>query len=126
MAQKNIFGLIFDDRKGTVCFEDGEVPAIGGDFTFESPKDFIGQFCNPLQYATDATAEKVIASLKKVLPSDVTIRRFRAGDPPANFLELERAGIKETFNAGLIANSLIRSGSFRNFFQDLKIAGILF
>lgn len=126
MAQKNIFGLLYDDRKGTVCFEDGEVPAVGGDFTFENPKNFLGDFCNPFQFATDETADKLITSLKSVLPADVKIRRFRFGDPAANLLEFERAGIRESFNAGLIANSLIRSGSFRNFFQDLKIAGILF
>tara|TARA_R110000868_G_scaffold153995_2_gene379985 strand:+ start:764 stop:1144 length:381 start_codon:yes stop_codon:yes gene_type:complete len=125
MAQKNIFGLFYDDRKGTVCFEDGEVPPVGGDFTFESPKDFSGQSAGPLQFATDETADKLIALLKVILPTDTKIRRVRGGDPPANFLDFERAGIKGSFNAGLIANSLIRSGSFRNFFQDLKIAGIL-
>lgn len=127
MAKKNIFGLIYDDKTLKVTYDDGEVPVVGGDFTFENHEGY-----NPLQYATDKTGEKVISILKANLPEDVGLKLSRTvvtgpiAPPPQLVVEVSRNGISETFNVGLIANSLIRSGSLASFKQDLKVAGILF
>jgi len=126
MAKRNIFGLIFDDRSGKVTYDDGEIPFLGCDFTFESTTDIVGQPVNPLQYATDKTGEKIIAILKATLPGDVTYKLSRIGDPAALHVTIQRNGIGETFNVGLIANSLIRQGSINSFKYELKSAGILF
>ena len=126
MAKRNIFGLIYDDKTGKVTYEDGEVPTVGGDFTFENQENV-----NPLQYATQKTAEKIVEILKAELPKDFkyTISRLVYEQsltiPPLN-LTIERNGIKESFSPGLIANSLIRTGSLASFKQDLKNAGLLF
>ena len=126
MAKKNIFGLIYDDKTGKVTYDDGEAPAVGADFTFENQEGV-----NPLQYATQKTAEKLVEILKVELPKDIkyTIARLTYVQsltiPPIS-ITVERNGIKEQFSAGLIANSLIRSGSLESFKHDLKIAGILF
>lgn len=126
MAKRNIFGLIYDDKTGKVTDEDGNAPAIGADFTFENQEGV-----NPLQYATQKTAEKIISILKAELPKDIEYQAERLvyeqslTIPPIN-ITLSRNGIKASFSAGLIANSLIRSGSLRSFKQDLQIAGILF
>ena len=126
MAKRNIFGLIYDDRTGKVTYEDGEVPPVGGDFTFENQENV-----NTLQYATQKTAEKIVEILKAELPKDFkyTIARLVYEQsltiPPLN-LTIERNGIKESFSLGLIANSLIRTGSLTSFKQDLKNAGLLF
>lgn len=127
MAKINIFGLLFDTKTGKVTYDDGEVPAVGGDFTFENHEGY-----NPLQYATDATATKLVALLKTDLPADCKffIERTKVegpiAPPPQIVISIWRNGISESFNAGLIANSLIRSGSLISFKQDLKTAGILF
>lgn len=126
MAKRNIFGLIYDDKTGRVTYDDGEIPAVGGDFTFEQPEDFTGQLENPLQFATSKTGEKIVAILTESLPKDCKIKTFLYGDPPALMVGIERNGIRGEFNVGLIANSLIRSGSLNSFKQDLKIAGLLF
>ena len=126
MSKKIIFGLIYDDKTGKVTYYDGEAPAVGADFTFENQEGV-----NPLQYATQKTAEKLVEILKVELPKDIkyTIARLTYVQsltiPPIS-ITVERNGIKEQFSAGLIANSLIRSGSLESFKHDLKIAGILF
>ncbi len=126
MAKRNIFGLLFDDRTGKVTYDDGEVPAVGGDFTFENLEG-----TNPLQYSTQKTAEKIVEILTAALPSDIKYEVFRPvytqslTIPPIQ-IKISRNGISETFSAGLIANSLIRTGSLASFRQDLKIAGIVF
>lgn len=125
--KRNIFGLLFNPKTGKVTFEDGEVPTVGADFTFEDHEGY-----NPLQYATEKTAEAVADLLKKAFPSDVSVKTAKTKpegpvQPPASWqIEVSRFGISESFNAGLIANSLIRSGSLNSFKADLKTAGILF
>lgn len=126
MAKRNIFGLIYDDKTGKVTLDDGEAPAVGADFTFENPEGV-----NPLQYATQKTAEKIVEILKSELPPDITysIARLTYEQsltiPPIQ-LTVKRNGITADFSAGLIANSLIRTGSLASFKHDLKVAGILY
>jgi len=127
MAKLNIFGLQFDTKSGKVTFEDGEIPAVGGDFTFEFNDGY-----NPFQYATDKTGEKVVEILTKSLPAFTKFTLFRTKNegpiqpPPALQIRVAQNGIFGEFNVGLIANSLIRSGSLESFKAELKSAGILF
>lgn len=128
MAKRNLFGLIYDDKTGKVTYDDGEIPSIGGDFTFEFHEGY-----NPLQFATDKTGEKLLELLKAHFGSSVinfslakTAVSGPVAPPAALQVVAERNGISESFNAGLIANSLIRTGSFSSFRFDLKVAGILF
>ncbi len=72
MAKQNIFGLVFDTKTGKVTFDDGEIPAVGGDFTFEDHPGY-----NPLQYATDKTGEKIVATLTSALPAGIEYSLFR-------------------------------------------------
>ena len=123
--KRNIFGLLYDPVTEKVEFEDGE--ETPGDFTFANHEGY-----NPLQYATEATADKLVSALSKLLPKDCKITKVWTevegpiAPPPQILLHVSRSGIGESFNAGLIANSFIRSGSFASFRQDLKLAGILF
>lgn len=123
MAKRNLFGLEFDETTGKVTI-DGEPPAVGADFAFENHPGY-----NPLQYATVETTEKLVAMLKSQFPGikfAATKTTTVGYVPPQNLILAERHGIGEFFNAGLIANSLIRTGSFESFRQDLKIYGLLF
>jgi len=125
--KRNIFGLLYNPKTGKVTFEDGEAPAVGADFTFEDHEGY-----NPLQYATEKTADAIVDVLKKALPSDISFKAVKTKpegpvQPPASWqIEVSRFGISESFNAGLIANSLIRTGHLDALKVDLKTAGILF
>lgn len=125
MVKRNLFGLEYDETTGKVTI-DGEPPAVGADFAFENHPGY-----NPLQYATYETTEKLVdilsAKFRGVKFTAITTEIFGPlYVPPQNLILAERHGLEETFNAGLIANSLIRTGSFESFRQDLKIAGLLF
>lgn len=126
MSKQNVNGLVFDTETGKVTLEDGEVPAIGGEFTFENIPGY-----NPLQYATPYTAGVLIAALTPRVPSSVKFSAEKTKpegpiQPPAAWqLIVENLGFKESFNAGLIANSIIRTQSIQPFLESLKLAGIL-
>lgn len=127
MAKINIYGLLFDEKTGKVTYDDGEVPAVGGDFTFEATPGY-----NPLQYATDKTGDKIVEILKAALPAGISFKLTKTKSegpvqPPAQLqVCVERYGITAELNVGLIANSLIRSGSLNAVKADLKTAGLLF
>lgn len=126
MALINIFGLLLNEETGKVTFDDGAVPAVGGDFTFE-----VNGY-NPLQYATDQTGEQVISILRAHLPRYLkfTLERTRGEGhlqpPPQLQVIVEANGIKRSYNAGLIANSLIRTASLWSFTEELRASGLLF
>ena len=127
MAKLNIFGLLFDTKTGKVTYEDGEIPPGSDSLTFEYHEGY-----NPLQYATDAAGEKIVDVLKFSLPTDIKYTLYHTGvigpihPPPQLLVGVDRNGISAEFNVGLIANSLIRSGSLASFKAELKSAGILF
>lgn len=127
MAKRNIFGLIFDSETGKVTLDDGTPPAVGADFTFE---DVPGH--NPLQYATEETGKKLIEAIKPAVAPDIFIALRKTENhgpiaPPAQTqIYFVRWGITAEFNAGLVANSIIRSGSLNSILAELKSAGILF
>ena len=127
MAKQNIFGLLFDTKTGKVTYDDGEIPAVGKDFTFEDHPGY-----NPLQYATDKTGALIVQTLKESLPAGIEFELFRTKvegpiqPPPQLQVKISQNGIFGEFNVGLIANSLIRSGSLTSLKAELKSAGILF
>ena len=127
MAKRNIFGLIFDSETGKVTLDDGTPPPVGAEFTFEDVPGY-----NPLQYATEATAKKLVDAIRPAVPADVVIAVHKTDPtgpvaPPAQTqLLFYRWGIQTGLNAGLIANSIIRSGSLNSVLAELKAAGILF
>ncbi len=125
MAKQNVHGLIFDSKTGKITLPDGEKPAIGADFTFEYHPNW-----NPLQYATEETTDKLVDLLRNNF-TDVKFSKDLLSyptpiPPPGWMITAERYGIAEAFNAGMVANSLIRSGSLAGFRAELKTAGILF
>ncbi len=125
MAKVNIFGLLFDTVTKTFTNSDGEPLVLGGDWTFE---DFLGH--NPLQFATAETAERIVEILKTSLPAGIEyeIQETKVGwlGRPQRIIKVSRYGLSEHLNAGLVANSIIRSGSLEGVKADLKLAGILF
>lgn len=127
MAKRNIFGLIYDSKTQKVTLDDGQEPLVGADFTFEDHEGY-----NPLQHATEETGQKILQALKKVVPPDVDLYLRRPpvegpiAPPPQLQVFVVRWGISAEFNAGLIANSIIRSGSLNSVLAELKTAGILF
>jgi hypothetical protein len=127
MAKRNIFRLIFDSETGKLTNEDGSALPVGADFTFEDHPGY-----NPLQYATEETAKKIVDAIRPALPSDVVIASHKTethgpvAPPPQAQILFFRWGITAEFNAGLIANSIIRSGSLNSVLAELKTAGILF
>ncbi len=126
MAKQNIFGLLYDPKTGKVTYEDGEIPAIGGDFTFENHPGY-----NPLQYATDKTGTLIVAILDGALPAGIDFDLFRTEvegpiqPPPQLQVRISNQGIFGDFNVGLIANSIIRQQSLVSVKAELKAAGIL-
>jgi hypothetical protein len=126
MAKRNIFGLIYDERTGKVTYEDGEVPAVGANFTFENHAGY-----NPLQFATDKTAAELVEILAANFPqiefaATKTKPEGPVAPPAANQIRASRNGISESFNAGLIANSLIRNGNLISVRAEFKAAGLLY
>lgn len=128
MAKRNLFGLIYDTETRKLSYEDSTEPLpIGNDWQFEDH----GEGYNPLQYATDFTGEKVIAFMRIHFGPGLNFRLYRPEYafyplPKPLHVEVESNGIKESFNVGLIANSLIRSGSFASLRSSMKTAGLLF
>lgn len=127
MAKLNIFGLVYDTETKTVTYSDGAVPPVGGDFTFENYDGY-----NCLQYATEDTGKKIIAILKQALPPGFEFELFKTEvygpiQPPRQLqLRVTRNGIIGEFNVGLIANSILRSGSIGSFRAELKYYGLGF
>jgi hypothetical protein len=127
MAKQNIFGLLFDPKTGKVTFEDGEIPAVGGDFTFEEHNGY-----NPLQYATEKTCEKLIVLLKSYFGAQYTYETIETevtgaiAPPVQKLIRISKNGIFGDFNAGLIANSIIRSGSLNSLSAAMKSSGLSF
>ena len=127
MAKRNLFGLIYDTETRRLSYEDSDEPLpVGNDFQFEDHPGY-----NPLQYATDPTGQKVVAGMKVAFGDFISYRLYRPVYeglliPSPLMVEVESNGIKESFNVGLIANSLIRSGSFASLRASMKTAGLLF
>lgn len=126
---RNLFGLWYDPTSKKVYLdEEGLAPSVGANFTFEDHPGF-----NPLQYATEDTAKQVAEILRRNLPPTVTVAEvmspypLRSTTPRYWDIRVSQYGIYADLNAGLVANSLIRSAgaSIKGILGELKGEGVL-
>jgi len=117
----DIFGLVFDVKSGK--FEDRVSGKPVSDFTFESGETTLGEAIfpvNPTQFATEETRDAVLAIVLPELLKSGSVTDYSKHDTklhqPAYRPLVERGieffkGEKAVLvNAGLLANSIIRSG----------------
>lgn len=104
---REIFGLYFDSATGKVFDENGN--DMG--FTFEN-RD------NPFQFATQETAEKVLSLVRSWVPGAsfevASMKLLPAGGYywSPRMIRAKSGDMQAEFNAGLLANAVIRTGPF--------------
>lgn len=136
---KEYYGIFFDPATGKTYREDGTDTG----FTFEAAR-WTGPFglhltwpwLNPLSFATDETARKILAWARSIAPKELTVTLDDQQNIVGPFtrtierrLVVSDGGKEEQYSAGLLANSIIRNGeqlAANSFKAEWRSAGLRF